>query len=202
MRDLMGVWVCRQAIFGMPHMRAVRHGRAIPRIDLLGRKGDISCQSVRLFPGLPVKHSMTVRPLREPLIVVRTVVASQQPIVIADFSVNVMKASSLGTDGRPIAATKTSEMQDEKLRILEVAGEILLRRQIRSTHSRERGSDLWRQCVDISGIPDLFLERAGARKRRRQHAGKAEQNHQGKKADNSSHRRSHLVTPRDPRAEL
>ena len=162
-------------------------GRAIPRIDLLGRKGDISCQSVRLFPGLPAKHSMTVRPLREPLIVVRTVVASQQPIVIADFSVNLMEASSLGTDGRPIAATKTSEMQDEKIRILEVAGEILLRRQVRSTRPRERASDLWRQCVDISGIPDLFLGRAGARKRRRQDAGKAEQNRQGKKADNSSH---------------
>jgi hypothetical protein len=142
-----------------------------------------------------VKHSMTVKPLREPLIV-RTVVASQQPIAIADFSVNLMEASSLGTDGRPVAATKTSKVQDEKLRILEVAGEIPLRRQVRSTHSRERASDLRRQCVDISRIPHLFLERAGARKRRRQRAGKAEQNRQGDKAGNCTHRRNHLPAHR------
>ena len=90
MGDLMGVGVSQQAILVMPHMRAVSHGRANPRIDSLGRKGYILFQAVRLFPGLPVKHSMTVRPLREPLIVVRTVVASQQPIAIADFSVNLM----------------------------------------------------------------------------------------------------------------
>ena len=143
------------------------------------------------YSGLPVKHSMTVRSLGEALIVVRTVVASHQPIAIADFSVDLMEASSLATDGRSVAATETSKVQDEKLRILEVAGEIPLRRQVRSTHSRERASDLWRQCVDVSGIPNLFLERAGARKRWRQHAGKTEQNRQGDKAGNYRHRRSH-----------
>src|SRR5437868_1806821 len=97
---------------------------------------------------------------------------------------------------------KTSKVQDEKFRIVEVAGEILLRRHVRPTHSCEGASDLWRQSLDIPGIPDLFLERAGARKRRRQHAGKAEQNRQGEKADNCSHKETFACAFELPCAEL
>jgi hypothetical protein len=90
MDDLMGVWVSQQAIPCMPHMRAVSLGRVNP-------ENRFACQERLHFvpgglahSGLPVKHSMTVRSLREALIVVRTVVAFQQPIVIAVFSVNLM----------------------------------------------------------------------------------------------------------------
>lgn len=79
---------------------------------------------------------MTVHDLRTTLIVVRTVVAIQQVIVITLLSVDLMQTSSLGTNGSLITAAKTSKVQNEKFRICEIAGEVLLRRQVGSTHSR------------------------------------------------------------------
>jgi hypothetical protein len=79
MRDLMGVWASQQAILCVPHIRAVPHG------------GRLHFVPVGQAPsGLLVNHSMTVRSLREALIVVRTVVAFQQPIVIAVSYVNLV----------------------------------------------------------------------------------------------------------------
>ncbi len=74
----------------MPHMRTVPHGRVIPENRFAFQERLHFVPVGQALSGLQVKHSMTVRSLREALIVVRTVVAFQQPIVIAVFSVNLM----------------------------------------------------------------------------------------------------------------
>ena len=86
----MEAWVSQQAILCMPHMRAVPLGRVSPENRFACQERLHFLPSGQVLSGLPVKHSMIVRYLREALIVVRTVVAFQQPIVIAVFSVNLM----------------------------------------------------------------------------------------------------------------
>ena len=90
MGDLMGLGASQQAIPCMPHMRAVSHGRANPENRFACQERLHFVPGGQAYSGLPVKHSMTVRSLGEALIVVRTVVAFQQPIVIAVSSVNLM----------------------------------------------------------------------------------------------------------------
>ena len=88
--------------------------------------------AVASLEGPDIKLS---RALREASIVGRTVIAFQQVIVVAFFSINLMQAFSLSTDGSLVRATKTPEVQNENFRIFEVTGEILSCRQVGSTHS-------------------------------------------------------------------
>ena len=66
--------------------------------------------AVASLEGPDIKPS---RALREASIVGRTVIAFQQVIVVAFFSVNLMQAFSLSTDGSLVRATKTPEVQNE-----------------------------------------------------------------------------------------
>jgi hypothetical protein len=81
-------------------------------------------------------HGAVCRRMREPLIVVRTVIAVQQTVLTTPSSVNLMQASALGTDTGLGTAAKTPKMQNENFRVREIAGKIRLSRQIGSTHSR------------------------------------------------------------------
>lgn len=100
-------------------------------------------------------------------LIVRTVVAFEQVIADAFFSVNLMQASSLRTDGILPATTKTPKVQNGEFQVFKVAGEITLRRQVGSAHSRERASDFCRQSMNILGIPYLILEGSGTGEDRR-----------------------------------
>jgi hypothetical protein len=131
---------------------------------------------------------MPVKNLSHKRLIVRTVIAFEQVIADAFFSVNLMQASSLRTDGILLATTKTPKVQNEEFRIFKVAGEITLRRQVGSAHSHEAASDFCRQSMNILGIPYLILKGGGTGKRRRYLPEEAEQNAQCNKTGKCTHR--------------
>ena len=94
----------------------------------------------------------------------------------------------MSTDGSLIATTKTAKVQNEKFRVLKVASEITLRRQVWPAHSRERASDFWRQSINILGIPYFVLEGAGSGEHWRYLAEEAEQKPQRDKTSRCNHR--------------
>jgi hypothetical protein len=122
-------------------------------------------------------------------LIVRTVIAFEQVIADAFFSVNLMQASSLRTDGILLATTKTPKVQNEEFGVFKIAGEIALRRQVGSAHSRERASDFCRQSMNILGVPYVILEGSGTGEHRRYLHEEAEQNSQCNETRKCPHRR-------------